>query len=176
MLLAILVLETGFFTLGFLLGKVIDSRFPSLRYNDLVVYFVMGLMGLILIEWLFVGNWPWVQPTIQLTMFTTWGGGVVFARMFTDKSPELDRVKRISLRYFLTLIVTASVIATIFKFINFRITFAVTYLAALFGYTFMNVFFIWLFVIDYRIAQTRQNRCSVTARALEGGMVGEATE
>ncbi|MBC8877097.1 MAG: hypothetical protein H8E44_47315 [Planctomycetes bacterium] len=117
-----------------------------------------------------------MQPTIQLTMFTTWGGGVVFARMFTDKSPELDRVKRISLRYFLTLIVTASVIATIFKFINFRITFAVTYLAALFGYTFMNVFFIWLFVIDYRIAQTRQNRCSVTARALEGGMVGEATE
>lgn len=176
MLLAILVLETSFFTLGFLLGKAIDSRFPSLRYNDLIVYIVMGLVGLVLIEWLFVGNWPWVQPTIQLTMFTTWGGGVVFARMITDKSPELDRVKRISLRYFLTLIVTASVIATIFKFIDFRITFAVTYLAALFGYTFMNVFFIWLFVIDYRNAQTRQNRHNVTARALKGGMACEETE
>jgi hypothetical protein len=109
-------------------------------------------------------------------MFTTWGGGVVFARMFTDKSPELDRVKRISLRYCLTLIVTASVIATIFKFINFRITFAVTYLAALFGYTFMNVFFIWLFVIRYRNAQTRRNSCNVPARDLEDGIACKATE
>jgi hypothetical protein len=176
MLLAILVLETSFFTLGFVLGKAIDSRFPSFKYNDIIVYIVMGLVGLVLIEWLLVGNWPWVHPTTQLTMFTTWGGGVVFARMITDKSPELDRVKRISLRYFLALIVTVSVIATIFKFIDFRITFAVTYLAALFGYTFMNVFFIWLFVIDYRNAQTRQNRHNVTARALEGDMACEATE
>ena len=156
MLLAILVLETSFFTLGFLLGKAIDSRFPSLRYNDLVVYIVTGLVGLVLIEWLFAGNLPWVHPTTQLTMFTTWGGGVVFARMLTDKSPELDRVKRISLRYFLTLIVTASVAATIFKFIDASAVFAVTYMAALFGYTFMNVFFVWLFVIDYQNAQARQ--------------------
>jgi hypothetical protein len=152
MLLAILVLETGFFTLGFLVSKAIDSRLPSFRYNNLIVYIVMGLGGLVLIEWLFAGNWPWVNPTTQLTMFTTWGGGVVFARMFTDKSPGRDRVKRMSLCYFLILVITASVVATIFKFINFKVTFAVTYLAALFGYTFMNVFFIWLFVIDYRNA------------------------
>lgn len=152
MLLAILVLETGFFTLGFLLSKAIDSRLPSFRYNNLVVYIVMGLVGLVLIEWLFAGNWPWVHPTTQLTMFTTWGGGVVFARLVADKSPERERVKRTSLCYFLILVITASVVATIFKFVNVKVTFAVTYLAALIGYTFMNVFFIWLFVIDYRNA------------------------
>jgi hypothetical protein len=148
--LAVVITEVLYLTFAFFVGKWIDAIFSKIRIADLVAYVVCGLVGLITIEWIFVGNRPGETEANQFVMFTTWGGAALFARMMTDSSANVVKVKLYALRFFLLFTGLATLLGLIFAVINSQLTFAITYVAAILGYPIMNVFFIWYFFIKAR--------------------------
>ena len=150
-LMAVIILEVLFLTFAFHFGKLIDKLFTKLRIADLIAYLIFGLVGLIVIEWFFAGNWPGSGRN-QFVMFSTWGGAALIARLFTDNSYDLKNVKKYFLKFYIPFAAIVTVLALIFpSTLTFSpekvsASFAITYLAANWGYPLMNIFYIWFII------------------------------
>ena len=96
-ILAVVILEVLFLTVTYILGKLIDKIFSKIRIADIVAYVVSGIIGLVVIEWMFVGNTPDKLSTWhQFVMFGTWGGSALFARMHTEMLGYTAKVPNIT--------------------------------------------------------------------------------
>jgi hypothetical protein len=139
-LLAVIITEGVFLAVTLYLGKFLDRALHRTGVADLVAS----------IEWLFAGNVPGRTEANQFVMFTTWGGAALFARMFTDESAR-GNARTYALRFFLLFAGSATVLGLAFLLVNPRLSFAVTYVAAILGYPLMNVFFGWHFASQLRL-------------------------
>ena len=148
--LAVAVTEVLFLLFAYFVGKLVDRLFSWLRVADIVAYLLFGAVGLVTIEWIFAGNLPGKTEANQFVMFTTWGGAALFARLFTDRAPYLERVRKYALASFLAFVGVATALGITFSVSNSSFAFAATYIAAIFGYPAMNVFFIWFFIRKIR--------------------------
>lgn len=61
-----------FIIFAMIIGKaVIDKTGKTAKY--VIYYFILGFMGLIVFEWILVGNSPWGNPNAnQIAMFSYW--------------------------------------------------------------------------------------------------------
>lgn len=148
-ILAVIVTEITFLTLGYFLIKLFKKLFSE-RISNITTYVFSGLLGLILIEWIFMG-YNLSHPDngnlwSQFTMFTNWGGIILFAKIMLDNSNEIFKLKKYMFRFFISFTGFATFMGLLFLFINSQITFVVTYLATIIGYPLMNIFFIWYFI------------------------------
>lgn len=71
--LEVIITDVLFVTFTYFLVKLIDNIFSKFRIADVIVYLLSGVIGLVIIEWMFAGNFPGKTEASQLTMFTTWG-------------------------------------------------------------------------------------------------------
>ncbi|HIP24611.1 MAG TPA: hypothetical protein EYG79_13620 [Rhodobacteraceae bacterium] len=126
--LAITITEGLFLSIAFAL-----RRWLPLRFEALGLFIIMGLLGLVGIEWLLVGNTPSQSDASQIVMFATWGGAAVFALLQTDKAAP-KRLKRFAFWAFLVpaLLATLAALAT-----GQETAFAITYLTAITLYPLM---------------------------------------
>jgi hypothetical protein len=155
--LAVVITEVLFLTVAFYGGKLIDKMFSKLRIADLVSYIVFGMLGLIVIEWVYMGNVPGSGRN-QFVMFSTWGGAALIARLFTDESIYLEKIKFVFLKTFIPF----AVIFTIFGIIipstilitpeQVALSFFLTYNGANFLYPLFNIIYLWFFVNKIRYA------------------------
>jgi hypothetical protein len=141
----VLIIELPFLLLAYFTSKRV---FKNSRKRELWIYLIYGLIGLIFIEWIFVGNTPFVLPNLlyQFMMFSYWGGAVVFSRILTDKNDSVKKIRTWTLRYF----VIYSIIAITFGFLvpsgTLEQRMIPILLMAIAGYGLMNIFYIWYFV------------------------------
>ena len=143
-ILAIVILDFIFVSITYHVSKFLDKKLPGIA--DIIIYLMFGIIGLVFIEWILWTNAPGQTEANQFVMFTTWAGTAIFARIFTDKSNNLEKIKKYLFRYFIFLTGTATLIGIIFLAINPQISFIVTFLAANIGYPLMIPFFIWYFI------------------------------
>ena len=135
------IIQIPFLLLAYFTSKFI---FKNSRFREIMIYVIYGLIGLFIIEWLYVGNTPWGNPdATQFIMFSYWGGAVIFARILTDKDKLVKKLKKWTLNYF----IIYSLIAIFLGFlIPFNERLGIIVLMAIVGYGLMNIFYIWYFV------------------------------
>ncbi len=146
-ILELLITDTIFVSIWFHINKI----FKKYNINDLFLYLLFWIIGLVIIEWIFAGNFPGQTEANQFVMFTTWWGTILFAKMFTEKSIELVRLKKYTFNYFLSFTWIATLISLIFLIINPEISFVITYIAAIIGYPIMTVFFLIYLFKKYKL-------------------------
>ena len=142
--LAVLITETLFLTVAFFLAKLF-RRIPGPRFSSLALYLSMGLIGLVVIEWIIVGNLPGQTEASQIVMFPTWGGSAIFALILTDENAN-EKLKRFMVLTFAILAAIATIVSLILMSVNPQLSFALTYLTAITLYPCMNIFYIWHFI------------------------------
>lgn len=142
-ILAVLITQVLFLTFTYFCGEVIERGLKRTGLVEPVAYGVFGLVGLGVIEWYFVGNVPGSEAS-QIVMFSTWGGCVVMARIFTDNDVHLQKLKTAILWVFVPFAVLFTLLGLLLP--TYELRFTVTYLAANFGYLAFNIFYIIFFI------------------------------
>jgi hypothetical protein len=122
--------------------------FKNSKLNEFWIYLFYGLIGLFIIEWVYVGNSPWANPNAnQFIMFSYWGGSIIFARIISNKTESVQAIRKWTKRYF----IIYSILAITLGFLipqDQRLTLIV--LMAIIGYGFMNVLYFLYFVKRFR--------------------------
>jgi hypothetical protein len=145
----LLVLFPVFLTFVWLSSRPIGRLVPGKPVQDLAHYFVYGCAGL-LIEWFVIGLSPWSDPSanpalmlvFQLGMFSFWATVGFAPRLFLQPDELSRAIRRAMLKfyipYFLIVYLVAFTAPEQLKF--------VTIIALiLFGYLFLNVFYLKYF-------------------------------
>jgi len=109
-------------------------------------YLVYGFAGLIVIEWFLVGNSPWKAPQAnQLGMFSYHATTAMTSLIFTDSSPNLAKLKKAILAYFIPYSIAGTVIG--FLLPTYRLRLDILVWAVIIGYTVMHAFYIWYLIL-----------------------------
>ncbi len=137
-LMAVIILEVAFLFIAYILNKNLRRIFENQSRADLVSYITMGLLGLIGIEWIYVGNWT-LQPWLQLTMFSTWGGSALFAIIITDENDEIIQFARKFKKWFIIIVGITTILGLLLLFANSELAFILTYLVANTLYPLLNI-------------------------------------
>jgi hypothetical protein len=136
-------------------SKIIFHAIKDKFKASTVYYLTYGFAGLIVIEWIMVGNTPWGQPQAnQLGMFSYHATTAMTSLIFTDSTHGLKTVKKAILIYFIPF-------SAVFTLVGFLLPplhrplqptstslytqprFVVLLWAFIIGYTIMHVFYIW---------------------------------
>jgi len=142
-ILELVITDVLFLIVNYFAGIILDKFIPRKGLSDLLIYFFAAFLGLVVIEWIFVGNFPGETEASQFVMFTTWGGAAFFARMFSYKSSNLIKIRKYTFLFFVTFAGIATVLGLLFLAVNPKTSFVITYYAATVGYPLMVPFFIW---------------------------------
>lgn len=163
----LLILFPVFLTVVWSSSRLINGFVRSEPRQDLVHYFVYGGVGLMM-EWFLMGLAPWSNPDanpaimfiFQLGMFSFWATVAFAPRVFAKTHDVARRCRDSILRFYIPYFLAA-------YFIAFNVSaqqkFAAIISLILFGYLFVNVYFVIYFVRSF--AQTRVATESPSAAA-----------
>jgi len=143
-------LMTPIIQIPFLLFAYFTSRFlfKNSRFHEFFIFIVYGLIGLFIIEWLYVGNTPWGNPdAVQWIMVSYWGGAIIFARIMTSKNQSISKLKKWMIWYFAIYTILAIGLGFL---IPFEERLGIIVLMAVVGYGIMNIFYFWFFAKKFR--------------------------
>ena len=88
--LAMVIVYAGLSAIGWLIDRQVDSPLADIGF-----YFLGGLFGLVIIEWVLIGFYPGSgKPGIHAAMFTNWAAVFTIPRLFTaEPTEEILRVR-----------------------------------------------------------------------------------
>src|SRR5262245_26493710 len=104
----LLVLFPVFLSVVLMMGLLINRVFQDETTQDVVHFFLFGLVGLA-IEWFLIGLSPWSNPeanpvamlVFQLGMFSFWATVAFAPRLFTKPDAVSRRTKRAILQFYI---------------------------------------------------------------------------
>ena len=114
---------------------------------------------MIVIEWMFMGNVPGSGRN-QYVMFSTWGGAALIARLFTDTSSDLERIKKVFLKTFIPFAIIFTLLGILIPSYvlitpeQVPLSFFLTYNGANFIYPLFTLLYLWLFAHKLRYGNT----------------------
>jgi hypothetical protein len=123
--------------------------------QEVLHFFLYGLLGLLLIEWLLIGLTPWSDPNahpavmllFQLGMFSFWATVAFAPRLFLTPGELSRRARRAILAFYLPYFLAVYVVALS---IPERWRFVVVIALIVFGYLTLNGFYLAYFVRSFR--------------------------
>jgi len=84
----------------YFINKILDYNISNKFRLNLIYYLISGLLGLVVIEWIILGTISNPIP-IQVGMFAFWTVTFMMPRLFTSDSPNLDKIKKSALKFYL---------------------------------------------------------------------------
>lgn len=79
----------------YLVSKLINRKIKNKKTADIIYYLISGFFGLIVMEWLIIGNSPWGNPQAsQLGMLSFWVAVFFMPRIFIDPNPQIIKLKK----------------------------------------------------------------------------------
>ena len=146
----LLILFPIFLTFVWFSSRLIDRFFPTRPKQELAHFFIFGGIGL-LMEWFLMGLAPWSNPAanpiamliFQLGMFSFWATVAFAPRLFSNPDENSQRCRREVLRFYTPYFVIVYLIAFV---VAANLRFVTIILSILFGYLFLNVFYVRYFV------------------------------
>ena len=157
----LLVLFPVFLTLVFYSSRLLDGLFSNEPAREVAHYLVYGAAGL-MIEWFLIGLSPWSNPqanwilmlVFQLGMFSFWATVGFVPRLFLNPAEASVRTRKsiagFYAPYFLFVYLVAAIAPREKKF-------GVLIPLILFGYLFLNVFYLRYFQHQFSSAKSAGN-------------------
>ena len=92
------IIQIPFLLTSFYISNFLEKKLQA-KIIEPLIYFITGMLGLIVIEWIYVGHTPWGSDAWQLLMFIFWGGAVVFSRIITDVNTNINKLRKLLIIY-----------------------------------------------------------------------------
>jgi len=158
-LFTLLVLFPIFLTLVFLSSRLINRFIHWEPAQDITYFFVYGFAGLA-IEWFLIGLSPWSNPganpilmfILQLGIFSFWSTVSFAPRLFLNKSDLNLKIRRSILRFFIPYFVVVYLVCIAAPE---KLKFITIIPLVIFGYLFLNIFYVKYFRERYLTSPTQ---------------------
>jgi hypothetical protein len=142
-----------YLTLAYLAARLLDRLAGSKPRRDLVLFLGCGIAG-VLIEWFLIGLVPWRDPRatpaivliLHVAMFSFWATVGFAPRLFLDPGVLSGAIRRGILRFYIPYFVVVYGVAFT---IPVELRFLVIIAAIVFGYAFLNLFYLVYFVRSF---------------------------
>lgn len=102
--------------LGFLLARLLKRVIKNPLLFFFIYAIITGSFGLFVVEWSFVGNSPWQNPSaIQFGMFVYWVGLFMFSLMLSKEDQKFRPLQKSLLKFYIIYSVIHLVISLLFS-------------------------------------------------------------
>lgn len=141
----LLILFPTFLIVAYVAGSFLDRRVRMQARRDLIYYFGLGCLGL-MVEWFLIGLSPWADPNadplvmliFQLGMFSFWASVAFLPRLFVSDGALQRSIRKPILGFYIPYFMIVYVIA--FSAPS-EVKFVAIIALTVFGYLFLNLFY-----------------------------------